>query len=242
MGLAYMPVTFTRLDNHKNDVIGSHLNAMFNFRLNYHFYLSDRTRLEAGLGLTHCSNGSFQTPNLGINLITANTGISYSISSPGKCINRLFPDSSKSKKIESDFFVVAGGSEIEPPGGKRYPEVTVSYIGFRKLNRKNKLGIGADIFYNQANAERLKLDSAKLKSNLENVQFGIKAAYEITMGNLSLPLEMGGYLYTKYIGNGSIYNRIGLRYYTHKHIIANLTLVTHFVKADFIEWGIGYKL
>ncbi len=241
MGLAYMPVTYTRLDNHKNDVIGSHINAMFNFRLNYHFYLSDHTRLEAGLGLTHCSNGAFQTPNLGINLVTANTGITYSISSPEKCMKHDYPDTVKSKKIEHELFLVAGGSEIEPPGGERYPEVTVSYIGFRKLSRKSKLGLGVDVFYNQANIARLKVDSITLKNNLQDVQLGFKAAYEITLGNLSLPLEMGGYAYTKFTGNGSIYNRIGLRYYTHKHIIANVTLLTHFVKADFIEWGVGYK-
>ena len=220
MGLAYMPITFSRLDNHKND----------------------RTRLEAGLGLTHCSNGAFQTPNLGINLITANTGITYSISSPTKCMKHTYPDTVKTKKIESEFIVAAGASEIEPPGGSRYPDVTFSYLAYRKLSRKGKLGLGADIFYNEANIARLKADTVILKSNLQDVQLGLKATYEITLGNLSLPIELGGYLYTKYTGNGYIYNRIGLRYYTHKHFIANLTLLTHFVKADFIEWGIGYKL
>ncbi len=242
MGLGYMPVEFDRLENHKNDVTGSHLNAMFNFRLNYHFYLSSRTRLETGIGLTHCSNGAFQTPNLGINLITANTGITYCISDAQKCFKRSFQDTMKSKKIQSDFIVTAGLSEIEPPGGKKYPNVTISYIGYRTLNRKNKLGLGADLFYNQANIARLNRDSIFLKSSLEITQVGVKASYEATLGRLSLPLEMGGYVFSKYTGNGSIYNRVGIRYYAGKHIITNLTLLTHFVKADFIEWGVGYKL
>ena len=157
-------------------------------------------------------------------------------------MKHTYPDTVKNKKIESEFIVAAGASEIEPPGGSRYPDVTFSYIAYRKLSRKGKLGLGADIFYNEANIARLKADTVILKSNLQDVQLGLKATYEITLGNLSLPIEMGGYLYTKYTGNGYIYNRIGLRYYTHKHFIANLTLVTHFVKADFIEWGIGYKL
>jgi hypothetical protein len=242
IGLGYMPVIYSRLDNHKNDVIGSHLNAMFNFRLNYHIYLSDRMRIETGIGITHCSNGSFQTPNLGINLISATTGISYCVSDAKKCMKYIYPDTVKSKKIESEFIVAGGLSEIEPPGGQKYPELTLSYIGFRKLNRKNKLGFGADVFYNQANIARLKVADVYLNKDLDITQFGLKAAYEVVLGNLSIPLEAGGYVYSKFTGNGVIYNRIGLRYYAGKHIITNLTLLTHFVKADFIEWGVGYKL
>lgn len=242
IGLGYMPVIFNAFDNHKNDVIGSHLNAMVNFRLNYHFYLSDDIRLETGLGLTHCSNGAFQTPNLGINLITANTGLSYCISGAKKCTERPFIDTAKTKKIENDFFAAIGGSEVEPPGGERYLDITLSYIAFKRVSSKSKLGLGIDIMDNQANTERLKVDSVFLKNNLSITQFGLKAAYELTLGNLSLPIEMGGYLYTKYTGNGYVYNRIGIRYYAGKHFIANLTLLTHYAKADFIEWGIGYKL
>jgi len=242
IGLGYMPVIFNAFDNHKNDVIGSHLNTMVNFRLNYHFYLSDDIRLETGLGLTHCSNGAFQTPNLGINLITANTGLSYCIGGSKRSVEKPFTDTVKTKKIESDFFAAVGGSEIEPPGGERYLDITLSYIAFKRLSCKSKLGIGLDIMDNQANTERLKVDSIYLKNNLDITQFGLKVAYELTLGNLSLPIEMGGYLYTKYNGNGYIYNRIGIRYYAGKHFIANLTLLTHYAKADFLEWGIGYKL
>jgi hypothetical protein len=242
IGLGYMPVIFNRLTNHKNDVIGSHIDAMFNFRFNYHFYLSDKIRLETGLGLTHCSNGAFKTPNLGINLITANTGLSYYLTSPKYCPIKTFIDTTKTKKIENVLFATAGLSEIEPPGGRQYPDFTLSYIGFRKLNCKGKLGLGLDIFYNEANIARMNSDTAVFKNNINNTQIGLKAAYEITLDKLSLPLEMGAYLYTRYLENGYIYNRIGLRYYAGKHIIANLTLLTHFAKADFIEWGIGYKL
>jgi hypothetical protein len=242
IGMAYLPTIFNAFDNHKNDVIGSHLNAMVNVRLNYHIYLSDNIRLETGLGLTHCSNGAFQTPNLGINLITANTGLSYCINGGKRSATAPFIDTAKTKKIESDFFVAVAGSEVEPPGGERYPDLTLSYIAFRRLSSKSKLGIGTDIFYNEANIERLKNDTAAFKNNINNTQIGVKVAYELTLDKLSLPLEMGGYLYTNYIGNGYIYNRIGLRYHAGKHIIANLTLLTHFAKADFIEWGMGYKL
>lgn len=242
IGMAYFPVIFNAMDNHKNDVIGSHLNAMINLRLNYHVYLADKIRLEAGLGLTHCSNGAFQTPNLGINLITFNTGLSYCIGSGKKSVTKPYIDTAKTKRIEQDIFAAVGGSEVEPPGGQRYVDITLSYIAFRRLNTKSKLGIGIDIFNNQANTERLKADSVFLKNNIDIAQFGLKLAYELTLGRISLPLEMGGYLFSRYTGNGYIYNRIGIRYYTGHHIIVDLSLLTHFAKADFIEWGLGYTL
>lgn len=121
-------------------------------------------------------------------------------------------------------------------------DITLSYIAFKRLTSKSKLGIGIDIFNNQANIARLKVDSVFLKNDLAITQPALKAAYELTLGNFSLPLEMGAYLYTKYLGNGYIYDRIGIRYYAGKHFIANLTLLTHFARADFIEWGLGYKL
>jgi len=242
IGISYFPIIFNAFDNHKNDVIGSHFDAMVNIRLDYHIYLSKTFRLETGLGLTHCSNGAFQTPNLGINLVTANAGLSYCIGNAKKSPGKIVADTTKSRKLENDFYVAVGGSEVEPPGGKRYIDVTLSYIAFRRLSSKSKLGIGVDIFNNQANTERLKVDSVYLKNNLAITQLGLKVAYELVLGNLSLPLEMGGYAYTRYNGNGYVYNRIGVRYYAGKHFIANLTLLTHFAKADFIEWGVGYKL
>jgi Lipid A 3-O-deacylase (PagL) len=240
-GLGYMPVIYNAETNHKNDVIGSHINAMVNFRLNCHFYLSDNVRLETGVGLTHCSNGAYQTPNLGINLITANTGISYCFSGAKRSVEKPFIDTAKTKKIENDIFVSSGLSEIEPPGGKKYLDLTLSYIAFKRLNSKNKLGLGVDVFNNQANIARLHVDGV-YPTTLAITQYGVKAAYELRLGNLSLPIEIGSYLYTLYVGNGYLYSRLGLRYYAGKHIITNLTLLTHTAKADFIEWGLGYKL
>jgi hypothetical protein len=36
------------------------------------------------------------------------------------------------------------------------------------------------------------------------------------------------------------YNRFGLRYRINSNWFAQLTLKTHFAKADFGEWGFGY--
>lgn len=241
IGLGYMPVIFNRVTNHKDNVIGAHLNAMINLRLTTHFYLSKTMRLEAGLGITHCSDGNYQAPNLGINLLTVNTGLSYCVHS-SKCLPPCYNDSvCRRDKVEDNIYVAAGLSEREPPGGPKYGAVTVNLTRYYQVNCKNKVGGGVDVFYNNTNIARMADDSIYLKSPLENIQFGIKASYELTVGKISLPIEAGAYLYSKYKGGGIIYNRIGLRYYANRHIIASLTLLTHFATADYIEWGMGYR-
>jgi hypothetical protein len=239
MGYAYLPVTFDRLTNHKNDVIGSHINSMLNIRLNSHFYLSDKMRIEAGLGVTHCSDGNFTTPNLGINLLTVNTGLSYCLK-PSKSAPKVFTDSAK-RKPQNEFIAGVGLSQTEPPGGPRYGAITLSYLRYYPLSSKSKLGGGIDVFYNNANIALLATDSIYLKSSFQNVQVGIKATYELTINKVSLPLELGTYLYTKYKDGGVIYDRIGLRYYANKHFIGNLTLLLHVASAVYIEWGVGYR-
>jgi len=56
------------------------------------------------IGMTHFSNGSFKTPNLGINIPTINTGITYLLSSEDKMI---IPQDLKIKKEEKKLEIIA---------------------------------------------------------------------------------------------------------------------------------------
>ena len=242
LGLAYLPVIFNQETDHKNILIGTHVNTIINLRLTYHYYLSNSIRIETGFGITHCSNGSFSTPNLGINIISLNAGLSYCLNERKVQHISPQPDTSNHKKLIHEFYVSGGTMEIEPPGGHRYGAVTLNYTAYKKLNRKNSIGAGIDLFYNSANLETLALDSIHVASKLENIQVGIKFGYEFIIGKIALPYEIGAYLYTKSLGHGYEYNRLGIRYYINPHFIANISLLAHFASADFVEWGVGYRL
>lgn len=241
LGLAYLPVIFNQQTNHKDILIGTHINTMINLRLTYHYYLSDKMRIETGFGLTHCSNGSFKTPNLGINLITVNTGVSYCIKESKIPAPVIQPDTNRKKTIH-EFYITGGVSETEPPGGQQYGAISCSYTIYHVINRKSKLGGGVDIFYNAANITQSAGDSVHTITKLQNIQVGLKGAYELTIGHIGIPFELGGYLFTESTGHGYEYNRVGIRYYTNSHFIINCSLLAHFASADFVEWGIGYKL
>jgi hypothetical protein len=169
-----------------------------------------------------------------------NTGVSYCLK-PYKSAPKVFIDSARKKKPENEFIAAVGLSQIEPPGGPRYGAITLSYLRYYTLSSKSKIGGGVDIFYNNANIALMAGDSIYLKSSLQNIQVGVKASYELTINKLSLPIELGAYLYTKYKNGGNVFDRIGLRYYVNKHLIGNLTLLLHIASAVYIEGGVGYR-
>jgi len=241
IGIGYLPITFDQQTNHKNEMIGAHINAMVNMRLTYHFYLSDNMRIETGLGATHCSDGSFKTPNLGINLLTLNTGLSYCFNNKKMLPATFDMDTSFHKHYSNELFIGFGASETEPPGGCKYGAVTVTYDIYHVISRKSKLGLGTDMYYNGANIARMKPDVNL--TPVQNFQMGIKGSYELCVGKFAMPLEQGFYLYnkSKFNGNNFEYNRIGVRYYATKHLAASITLLTHYASADYIEWGAGYR-
>lgn len=58
-------------------------------------------------------------------------------------------------------------------------------------------------------------------------------------GTLNKPLI---YAYNIEKEHGWLYTRASLKYLINKHLFLNLGLKTHLQKAEFIEWGIGYRL
>jgi len=239
-GIAYLTKKFDRLDDHKNMVIGSHIDGTANLRLNTKIHLSDHLIMEAGLGMTHFSNGAFALPNLGLNIPTVNLGASYIL---GKKHEKIVTDTiiSINKKMEYLVYVTGGVTEINPPGSNKYFAYTFSFVAGKRLTYMSRFNLGLDFFYNPANIKNLKQDTITLSNNLQNVQVGIKLGYELVISRLSIPIEMGTFLYTKYTGSGYLYHRLGLRYRITEHIIANVTLKTFWAKADYIEWGGAYR-
>ena len=86
----------------------------------------------------------------------------------------------------------------------------------------------------------------KKKYNLESestntLQAGIFGAYEHYFGRLSIPLQLGAYVYNQ--GKSPLlFQQIGMRYQLNNKLNTELHVKTHLGKADFIHAGIGYTL
>ena len=239
-GFAYLTKPFDRITNHQNVAIGSHLNAFVNLRLSTAIMLSKSWRLDAGVGLSHASNGATETPNLGLNLATINAGLGYAF---GNKVCTYIKDSIPpvAKIWQTQVIAAFGSKQLANPGGPEYMVYCVQANIYRTLNYKNKLGGGIEMSYDNA-TKAVWADNSVLNTTFADIaQVGAKISYSFNLNRLSLPIDFGVYVFKKQAYNGIFFHRIGLRYMASKHIIINATLLTHWAKADYFECGLGYQ-
>lgn len=240
-GIGYISKSFDRKENYKNTVIGSKLNAIIGLGMEAEWNISKRVSASMGISLTHFSNGAFTVPNLGINIPSVHGGISYYF---GKINKEYNNDSitSPQKKFEISYVIASGLRAVYPAGSKeKYPAFSMGATFGNSRSLKNQFLVGFDLFYNTALFDYYKRAKISLTNNFEILQPGISFNYMAKISRIHILTGMGAYIYTKYKFDGPFYHRVGMRYYLNENIFLNITLKTHFFKADFGEWGVGFK-
>ena len=239
-GIGYVEKTFDDETNYKNIAIGSHLNCALQLQPHYTFSVAKNITAGAGLNITHFSNGSVATPNLGINLLGLSLHAAYA---PG-----FIKPSAKRTKIRFTpvtrytVFASASVKQTYPADGNYYAAFTISGNRAKQISEKIAWGFGADLFYDDATAKKiLEQDDEVLQHRYESMRAGVHGSCELIVNRFTLSMSMGGYLYSKIKNDGMLYHRFGLRYQTGSNIFLCMNLKSHWAKADFIEWGIGYR-
>jgi len=238
-GIGYIEKPFHKETNYKNIAIGSHYNALIYANMLWSIKIGNRINTSAGLSIIHFSNGSFSRPNLGINILSLNSGISYSFGKSNELVTSEI--SERPHKWTKKVMVGFGVKEIPPVEGPKYFVSTYSFNLIKTRAQKSSYGFGSDIFYNTSLSDLIAQDSTNSTSGLDNFRLGIAGIYSFDFGKISLLIEVGGYLFSKYKKNGTIYNKIGTRFNISDKLFLNLGVRTHIVVADFVEFGIGYN-
>ncbi|MFM7566066.1 MAG: hypothetical protein ACKO4K_04915, partial [Flavobacteriales bacterium] len=78
------------------------------------------------------------------------------------------------------------------------------------------------------------------KRQIDLLQVGAYAAYLVPMDRFHFVFGMGAYLRDKYSPEDPLYHRIGARYACKNGLLLNFTLKTHWARADYLEYGLGY--
>lgn len=241
-GLVYITKPFDKLENHKNVTIGSHVNALINMQLTYEQRITKNIFLNAGIGFTHYSNGAFTTPNLGLNMPSVSLGATYKFYPEPVEKKYQKNEFTRSRRIIPSFILCAGGKQIYPPDGKRYGTYTFMANFLYPIGIKSGLLLTLDVFNDRSIAAIIEYNNPGTRLNyFQTFRPGIAIGHDLWLGRMSFVFQAGVYPYTYYKGDGRIYSRIGLRYLFGKHLLANITLKTHFAKADNVEFGLGYS-
>ncbi len=244
-GVAYATRRFDPIENHKNNVISAPVNGFVNMKFMWKRELSEKLRLDYGVALSHASNGKIKVPNLGLNLATLNVSLVFKTTQKpeGEMNFPTFVDSSTKRLSKHELYWISslGFTSIYPVGGRKYLAQTHTMGYYLNVRNTHKWGAGVDLYYNPANKVNSLVEDSIVVSSEQNVQFGVKVGWAYNLGRISFPIEMGYYVKTTWKEDGLFFHRIGVRYYLKNNMILQVGLKSHWARADYFEYGIGYR-
>ncbi len=241
IGIGYVEKRYTIAENYKNQAISTHINGVITTGIQFRIPCNARTQFSTGIDFTHFSNGASRLPNAGLNIPSINIGFQHFFGQQIKLIRTELPDYNHKKEIT---FYAATGFKERIPGETIKVSVGIftTDIHFR-ITRKSFIGGGADVFYDATLQKRVfDLDSINYSKTAANTRIGIHFSYGIAVGKFRGYFQPGYYLYNKLPVSASIFTRLSLRYFVNEKIFVCFNLKSHFAKADYFEYGIGFKI
>ena len=238
-GMAWVEKPYNVNTNYKNLMLSTHLNSCISMLMEAEARLSTHWAVNGGLSFTHISNGLWQVPNLGLNIPALSLGLRYQLIEMPPYRRHTAPV--VNKKMHWQVFLTGAIKQndwLESP--KAFVTTISTELMFHKKNN-DEWGAGLlltddpSLAKEKLNAPILEFDNSKPK-----LQAGIYGCYEHNIGRVSIPLQLGAYVYNNYPIT-SLFQIIGIRYAVNSHLKALLQLKTHMGKADHIDWGLGYR-
>jgi len=238
-GAAYLTKCFDIDENYENLAIASHINVFIGLAIQSSIPLSDRLAITNSARVTHFSNGAIKQPNKGLNIFTGTIGLIYQLNpyTPERIIKEL---PQLDDKNEYSIVYAAGVKRISRYENEKQFASSLAIDFNRNYSTKGRWCAGIDLFFDQSNKElSTNLDKPDAL-NTDLYQVGIHAGHDLVLGKFSIVINLGGYIYAPVETLAPIYTRTGFRYRINNKIITNLTLKSHWAKANLIEWGVGY--
>ena len=232
-GLGYGTKPYDPETNELGMAVSTHLNALINLAVESRFRFGNHA-VTLTLDMTHFSNGATKVPNLGLNLPYVSLGYGYRIK---KAVDSVYTVEPFEKRWEFGAMLIGSVKEVYPEGGSKYPVVAFNLVGRRYFRPKTAMELSFDVFYKEA---ILGYHPEVPKSSLDIIQVGVYTGYVLPLEKFHFVLGMGAYIRDKYRPEDFLYHRLGMRYVFDNGININLTLKSHWARADYFEYGIGY--
>jgi hypothetical protein len=250
VGLAYLTKPYDRYENYGNLAIGSHLNGAVNLLVEGRWRMGRRFMAAAGVGLMHFSNGAIKLPNYGVNIPCAHAAVSYRLTRENvhlrrKLLPELYPFEFDGKKfLNLDLNVGFGVKDMQATlGNGNLFLVTTGYVNLMlPVSFKSRFGLGFDASYDASDEKTLEMKGIEPNHRINLVKTGINAAYELEFSRMSIMLNLGSYISGLDKSDGYVYEKLAIRVGITRNIYGSLMLKAHYAKADYITFGVGYRL
>lgn len=264
-GGGYFTESYDYLDNPENIMTGSALSFLATGNMGVRHRLTDALSAIANIKYHHTSNAHLVLPNVGMNMLLLELGVSYDLR------NRAMPDvdstrfhsGSTEKKLRPYTRLFYGINELgettRPTNGPRYHKAGVA-VGLRYLTQaKHGWSVELSGYYDDANFTYLILEEAPNTTRMRGSVFMLMAGHEFLFARFGFVTQLGINLYnpglqqiTDDLPDASLTERLGnripgrfcLHFYplgrTRNAItpMLNIGVKTHLGGADFLETGI----
>ncbi len=244
VGLSYTPIISDPISNPLNDVLASHWNLFFGFKLNMDVDITQRLGMNLGYGLTHHSNGHIHVPTKGVNTWGWSAGMRYLLVEPVERIHNDAPEFFTHSEVQ---FMGAIGTVEEAPRTQVYPNryfntsVTVDYA--YKFNPRMALTLGLDWFYDGSTALAIGNIPPEDVSIYQKMYLGTHLGYQLNISRITFMFNMGTYFMKHTLHRGIWFARAGGRIRLTDNLYFHLAVKTKAgVRSDWIEWGLAYHL
>jgi hypothetical protein len=240
IGLDYVTKRFDLETNPTNVAVGSHVNIHFNCRFGGSYSLSEKLNLNAGLSFDHLSNANTAEPNLGINYLTAFTGLSYYLGQKTEQKRLELP----THEAQNSWYLFGsiGGKHLQSLSTKYFVVNSLSLEYVRESYRILHFGAGVDVFYDSSVPAFLEKDGRSF-SQSNYFQTGIHISQTLRYNRFSLSLQEGIYIGLKNeVVKKTMYNRGIIKYDLSEFWSVRLAMKSHLHILDYPEIGIGIKL
>jgi hypothetical protein len=242
-GLVYSTNPYDRETNNQNNMVTSTITYLLQARLTYEIKLNEKISLTPNFNVTHASNGAQRAPNRGVNIITANIGMSYRIKAQEETeLREITPLNKTPYQI---YLLLSGGRntrtlQVREP----LPFFNLLIFGQKYVTPKSDWGIGLEYFHSYSLKEQIATNWFRIYGDEEITDFkrlGLLIGHELKFGKLGFITQLGVYVYNPSKSNMPLYQRVGLRYQFHNNIMAQVALKTHAATAEQAEIGIGWR-
>jgi hypothetical protein len=251
-GLAWVTRPYDWFKNPNQNAIGTHWNAITQFRFCAEFRAAQHLRFSAGGSMTHISNGGTSLPNYGINIFSGWACAAWFLKPVKK--EDLRPANNSKHLLNRRFGgQVQGGLallEIASLDGPKHAVWCGSTAGYYQISRINRVLLGMDYELNKA-IYSWGLHSARFGDELAarqgSTRLAIFAAEEFLFGDLSIVLQTGKYIgknINQYVPNEN-YAKLSVRYYfpafwgKDLKAYAGISIKAHKFTAEYISGNVG---
>ena len=240
-----------------NILIGSKQNVYINLQLSSEFAVHKHTVLGVGVSFQHFSNGSYQKPNKGVNLLSGTLSYQAGLYKHHEKTYSRIPVPPYQRALEWQIYWSNGVRMLDadfdldhPREAKRWYCAAISSAVMLQTNHHQKFGLGLDYFYFEwgrhlidYRAQQQGLDATTRQR--DNMALGAFLAHEAGYKKVWVITHLGFYV-TNRVGdrpqNLWIYQRVGVKYHITPRFTAGVSIKAHLAIADNVEWTVGYVI